>query len=73
MRRALTYLAFAALILGAVGCKAEEDFGTKGGEVDTKAELKRIEDNPNMPPQAKAAALAQLKAHQQGAPTPDKK
>jgi len=66
MRRVLSYLAIAALLVGAAGCKAEEDYGTKGGETDPAAEMQRIKDNPNMPPQAKAAAEAQLRAHQQG-------
>ena len=66
MRKFLPYLALSALLLGAVGCSSEQDFGTKGGDVDTTAELKRIQDNPNMPPQAKAAAEAQLRGHSQG-------
>jgi len=69
MRRVLPYVAFAALILGAAGCNPELDYGTKGGDVDVAAETKRIQDNPNMPPQAREAALAQMRAHQQGSPS----
>jgi hypothetical protein len=72
MRRFLPYLAFAALLVGAAGCNANPDYGTKGGETDPKADEKRIEDNPNMPAPAKAAALAQLRAHQQGSPSTGK-
>lgn len=72
MRRVLSYCVFAALIVGAAGCNANQDYGTKGGDVDVKAEEARIQNNPNMPPQARAAAEAQLHAHQQGSPAPVK-
>lgn len=68
MRIMLSILALAVLILGAAGCNANEDYGTKGGDTDPSAQKKLIEDNPNMPPQAKAAAQAQIAAHTQGGP-----
>lgn len=73
-RTGLPTTLLAALVFGAAGC-GESDLGTKGGEGNPEADLKRIESS-NMPPQAKAAAAAQIKSHQggtvQGSPTAGK-
>ncbi len=54
-----------------MGCGAEQNYG---GEVALTPEesqrqiddqIKKIEDDPNMPPQAKSAAIAGLKNRQQ--------
>ena len=61
--KSVRWLVALPLLGGAlVGC-GESDLGTQGGAPDPAAELKRIESS-NMPPQAKAAAEAQIKSRQ---------
>lgn len=69
MRQALLCAIF--IVAGALlGC-GDSDLGTKGGEgqgADYAAQIKAIDDNPNMPEPAKAAAKAQIEARmKQGA------
>ena len=69
MRNHIIRLAIAALAAAfALGCNKNADLGqtlsnNEGASID--AEIKRIEEDPNMPDIAKQNALAQLRARQQ--------
>lgn len=70
-RQALLLALAVLLIVGAVGivftrslrAKAEEQ--KAAAAADPKAQIQAIENNTQMPPQAKAMALGQLRAHMQ--------
>lgn len=68
-RNSFLLIIAAVLAISLIGC-GESDLGTTvdNTKVSTpEAEIAKIEANPNMPPQAKEAAIGQIKARAEAA------
>lgn len=78
LAKAITYIGLCAAIIAAFGCNLQSSgHGAMQDLTPQQRAQKQMEDvqnNPNMPPAAKEAALANLRAHSVGSKeTPGKK